>query len=249
MELLAERERRPDRRPIALAMASAAAVLVGLGYWQRPISDAPSLAADLKGGGEQALTQDVDLQWTGRGMVGGTEQSPLLRWEEGSLRVSVEPDQGIELTVVSEEAEVKVLGTIFTVERSALGTRVGVERGKVQVRCLDGKERLLRQGEEADCAPMRAAPLLRRARALVVAGQHSAALESVDAALADPLGPALLTDELTALRISLLAHVGRRQEARDAALSYLAGPRGARAAEVEAMLEQLGGPSSVVQRL
>jgi hypothetical protein len=94
---------------------------------------------------------------------------PRLEWEQGTLKVEVEPERGIDLAVHTREAEVRVVGTRFSVTRDALGTGVVVTHGHVAVLCADGEKALLGAGEARVCPPTHAAGLLGRANALAAA--------------------------------------------------------------------------------
>ncbi len=237
-----ERARPPTLvRPVLLLaapLAAAAALFVALA---QP-APARQLSADLSAETPAtfALTAEVGLSYTGAGAVSGTERAPVIRWQAGTLRLDIAPDRGIALAVETPEAHVEVVGTVFEVARSTLGTRVDVMRGQVAVRCADdGERRLLSAGGSRTCLPTRAAGLLVRARTLDEAGAPSAdVIDALDRGLAlSPDEP--LRSELEALRINALAEAGREAEARDAADRFLARAGGARRDEVTRIAARL----------
>jgi hypothetical protein len=162
----------------------------------------------------------VQLHPDGDGFLSGTERRPRVRWDGGRLDVAVEPDMGVDLTVETTEARVHVVGTAFTVERDALGTRVTVERGTVEVTCAGGDPSRLTAGRSASCWPTRAAGLLARARALAARDESAdAVLETL--AVADARdAPAATRGEILALRFDVLRRAGHGDEALAAAAAY-----------------------------
>jgi hypothetical protein len=158
----------------------------------------------------------VQLSYRGSGTVGGAVRKPRIDWEVGTLRVEVEPDRGIDLRVDTREAEIRVIGTGFTVERDALGTRVAVAHGQVAVNCSDGGSASLLPGASITCRPTHAAGLLGRARALEASGAGpQPVLESAERGLA--AGPSeAVREELELIRIEALAASGREAEALEA---------------------------------
>lgn len=198
----------PWRWP-ALALAALALAWLMLRPQPRPLDarlDAPVMVTE-------ALTTAVQLQYTGTGVVDGTDRAPRIHWEVGALRVEVDP--GVALSVETAEGLVTVLGTIFTVVRDARGTTVSVERGRVALSCVDHP---LDPGMSATCLPLRPAGLLARARAL--RADPPVALEAVDRGLrlARPGDP--FRGELLALRVELLAPTDP-EGAHEAARTYL----------------------------
>jgi ferric-dicitrate binding protein FerR (iron transport regulator) len=239
-----ERLRARQRRPVArfrpvLALPAVAFAAVLLFFWLRP---PPPLSAELLSSTEttRALTPHVALSYTGAGGVRGDAQAPRIRWEAGSLRVEVEPKQGIDLAVQTDEALVKVVGTAFRVTRDALGTTVSVERGHVEVRCGEGSPQQLLAGDRTECTPLRAAGWIGRVQAMMRAGQApEVLLAAIDQglALARPDDPAV--GELVALKIRVLMGASRYPEAMAAAEAYLASGAVPRREEVSALLESL----------
>lgn len=204
--------RAPSRSRRWPALALAAALLAWLGYSLRPQPITARLEAEDTV--TEALTPAVQLRYSGSGVVGGTDRAPRIRWEVGELRVEVDP--GIALSVETDDAVVRVLGTLFTVVRDARGTTVSVERGRVSVSCVD---HVLEPGMSATCLPTRPAGLLARARSL--RADPASALDAVSRglALAQPGDP--VRGELLALQVELLASTDPTT-ARAAAERYLA---------------------------
>lgn len=226
---VAARLGRPRRRRPTILVAAAALLIAGVGLTRLLSAPAP-VDRVLVDRGEAPLTDTVGLVWRGQGHAAGDEQAPVITWVQGELSVEVAPDRGVELAVRTDEAVVAVVGTGFVVTRDALGTTTRVTHGRVDVTCVDGSRVRLGAGESLVCRPVRAAPLLRRARALADA-DPAGALADVDAALVDPSRPESLDDELAGLRVALLSRLDRGPEALAAADAYLATP-GARAEEV-----------------
>lgn len=192
---------------LAVGVAGLAAVTSGA---DRPVAtelalvEAPVLVAPAPG---------VALRYAGQGSVGGSEQAPIVAWKAGELEVSVDPTAGVALAVQTREAHVRVLGTVFTVDRDALGTTVEVERGRVAVTCLAGGDHELGAGESLTCLPLTAAGLLGRAMALEAAGAlPDEVIAAVD--LGIHASPSAAVDrELRTTRFRALGEAGRHAEA------------------------------------
>ena len=233
---------RSARRPALVltgagALAAAIALLVAP-RWSDPPEALPpaaiALLIDTSGRGAEdiPLAPEVALHVEGRGHAGGTEQAPLIEWEEGQLSVEVTPDRGVDLVVRTPEAVVTVVGTGFTVDRGALGTRVSVRHGKVQVDCAVGSSHLLGADASVECAPTRPAALLGRARAQAARGDDAdAVLSTLDAATRSDT-PAPVAGEVLALRVEVLRAAGRSAEALESARAYLAAGHTPRRAEI-----------------
>jgi ferric-dicitrate binding protein FerR (iron transport regulator) len=175
----------------------------------------------------------VRLELDGTGELTGDALAPRLAWSAGKVEVSVEPNAGIDLRVQTREGEVRVVGTVFSVERDPLGTTVGVSRGKVEVSCEGQPARYLTAGQTSTCWPTSAGGLLGRARALDTgAAPAEAVLETIDAGLAQGKGTGPIHDELTVLRIQKLQAAGRPDDALPAARAYLAAGSALRRGEV-----------------
>lgn len=236
---LIARRRQSSWTPFAIglsgAMLAAAAALFVLrtGSVAPEIGPAPiPLAAELAPTSPALHTPRMDLRATGTGTVSGTEEAPRIAWQQGALAVDVVPERGTDLQIETREARIRVVGTAFTVQRDAYGTRVDVSRGKVEVTCLSGGVHLLQAEQDVVCWPTSAPGLLGRAKALRKDGAPAGEiLATVDAALPSADGP--FRDELSALRAELLTTLGRSAEALAEARAFLARvPRGERRLEV-----------------
>lgn len=210
--------------------AAIAAVLVAIGVLgggSAATSGPAPLAAVLASEAAWAAlapTDDVRLDFRGTGALAGDARAPRVEWEVGTLRVEVVPDRNVDLRVRTREADVRVVGTGFEVERDALGTRVAVVHGRVAVICADGQDDLLGAGETRTCLPTNASGLLGRARALAERGAPAGdVLAAAEAGLAAaPSG--LVQGELALVRVEALGRLGRSAEALAAAGEALAAP-------------------------
>lgn len=210
------------------AVAAVAAVLVIL---QEPAEDLPPpepvVALD------QARTLEpvpgITVEARGRGAVGATEA----HWTEGVLQVEVDPARDLNFTVNTDEARVRVVGTVFSVGRDALGTTVDVDRGRVEVTCR-GEDRVHLEARQSHLCPRSAAAALGWALRQRQEGSPSSdVLRAVRRGLEQPGGDPAVREELEVLRIQVLAHLGRSERALEQAESWLArGSAGDRASEV-----------------
>lgn len=175
----------------------------------------------------------VALSYTGWGYVSGSERQPRIHWAAGSLHVEVEPGKGLDVVVETPNGVVRVVGTVFDVDVHDLGTRVRVQRGKVEVACELGTTTLLGAGEEATCVRASAANLLTFA---VEARQRESAPERVLALADQGLGleqeTSPVRDELLLVRFNSLMELGRRRDARSTADAYLENPDAPRRVDV-----------------
>jgi ferric-dicitrate binding protein FerR (iron transport regulator) len=241
---------RRDRVIVLAALSAAAAIVIGVGigletnlpqWWTPPLqmelrSEAQWMQAEPARG--------VELAVQGEASVGGTKRHPRLRLDKGHMHVEVDPTLGLDLTVTTREAHVRVTGTAFEVTRDLLGTHVVVTRGTVQTTCLSsGHTFPLTADDSHTCQPTTASGMLGRARAL----QDDSApwpevLETVAAGLALVPGPGAVRSELEVIRIEALVALNRRAEAREAASAYLASGSDLRRAEVENLAAQIEAP-------
>ncbi len=203
------------------AVAAAAAVILALGLLPHaPEPLAVALSSDAAWSQAEPAPA-VSLGFRGRGRVTGDEHAPRVLWESGTLAVKVEPGRGVALVVETREAEVRVVGTAFSVTRDALGTRVQVDHGRVVLRCLGAAEQPLDAGGDATCRRTTPATLLTRARVLESQGAPAdEVLRIAEAALALDAAPELLP-EIAVVRIRALASLGHSGEALAAAERYL----------------------------
>lgn len=230
-------------RLVAVAAITSLAAGIGLFLTRQALEPAPkppvAVAAALEttsGWAVHGAVPFVALSYRGAGAVEGTSDAPHIRWDTGTLNVDVASGRGVRLAVETREALVRVVGTGFTVGRDALGTRVDVRHGRVEVDCGEEITRVLDVGDSVICLPRSAAGLLGRARALQAEGAPAAAvLEAIERGLALADAPAAVRDELSASRIRVLFDLGRSAEVLDASRSYLAGATATRRADVETM--------------
>ncbi len=165
----------------------------------------------------------VTLTSAGQGTVTGTTTSPIVAWRRGRLDVEVEPNRGIGLVVQTDEGDVRVVGTGFTVERDLLGTNVVVHHGRVIVACRGAAELTLGTDERATCLPSTPAGLLGRARTLAQRGAPVAdILEAADAGLAVGGSRNAIGGELLYLRMTTQQRAGQDDTARATAAEYVA---------------------------
>lgn len=156
-----------------------------------------------------APASGVAITYEGTGAMGGTGRAPRIAWEAGTIHVEVEHGAGIDLRVETREAEVRVVGTGFSVTRDAFGTRVEVRHGRVAVHCEGADEdRFIDAGASAVCVPRSAAGLLARAEAQHEAGAPAAeVLRTLDDAVGAG-GDAATVDEVLAVRALRRAEAG-----------------------------------------
>ncbi len=237
---------RPSRAPRWMAAGGVALLLVGLGLLLR--EDPPVQARTVASGATEPLP-GLQLAAAGVGRLGGTESAPRIDWTSGALRVEVEPSARLDVQVVTSEATVRVVGTVFSVKRDGLGTRVGVTRGRVDVACADGTGHELGEDGDALCLPVTASGLLARARALQGLGQHAGAVSAAraGASKADE-GP--IATELKLVEAQALAGAGRRDEASQAVEQLLMGGAAHRKADALRLAIRLAGseaPCSAIE--
>ena len=188
-----------------------------------------SLVLDAAESGTVAWSEQVDLSFSGTGSVSGTSRDLIVNWEAGTLRAEVEPNTGTGLSVVTEEAEISVVGTVFAVRRDALGVTTWVDRGKVEVRCADGPiQPLVPSDPPLTCLPTRPGMLLGRADALRDQGADAESiLEALNRGIQASDGRAPeVHSELLARRMELLSAQGQVDAALEDADAYLAHDEG-----------------------
>jgi ferric-dicitrate binding protein FerR (iron transport regulator) len=165
--------------------------------------------------------------------------------DRGSLDVEVPANRGLAVSVTTREAQVEVVGTGFTVDRSAEGTLTRVRHGAVRVTCVGGQPTVLREGQSALCGPVSAAGLLARARERRAAGAGiDRLLVDLDAGLARTLPRDPVGVELRLLRAEILFNAGRLDEARadvDRLRAEGVGARGDSLLRLEAALAERSG--------
>lgn len=158
----------------------------------------------------------------GYGELGGTTRSPEIEWISGELAVEVEPNRGIQLSVQTQEATVRVVGTAFTVNRQDAHTVVAVQHGKVEVRCADGQLILLTADMQHACESTSPTRLAFRAGHLRAEGAPlEQVLEVIERGLSLTTEGEAAWSHLQALWMVTVRDLGRQAEAREAAIAYL----------------------------
>lgn len=185
----------------------------------------------------------VALSYQGTGSVAGERKAPRIDWQRGTLNVEVTPQHGVDLRVQTREAEVRVLGTGFSVHRDAMGTHVEVRHGIVETRCGTGEPVRLLAGDTADCLPLSAAGLLGRARAQMESGAPAdSVLATLRAgfAVAEPGSPVAV--ELAVAKSETLAGDARNEAALVAVHEAIRAGAGVRHAELVQLGARLAMP-------
>jgi ferric-dicitrate binding protein FerR (iron transport regulator) len=229
--------RDPSPRRWWLAPVGAALAVAALALWSG--RDRPTRIELTSGTTPFGAT--VSLTTDGRGAVSGTGRDVTVAWESGDVSVEVEPHTGTRLKVVTDEAVVEVVGTLFSVHRDALGATVGVTRGRVEVSCLDGWHGFLSPDEPAHtCVPVRPGALLGRADALKDRGAAAdEILDALDRGLSAASPGSAVEGELLARRIDLRAGLAPTASVLADAERYLAGSDRPRATEVRRTASRL----------
>jgi len=208
------RRRRPPVWTLAPVAIAAALTVAWLAWPEAPIEPQPLASADRWS--QTDAQPGVQLAFHGQGQVSSPS---VVSWEQGELQVEVEPDRGIEFHVETAEASIRVVGTVFSVERSNLGTSVSVERGKVEVTCQDEHTQAVTAGEAWLCLRSPAAAL--HWADSYQGADTSAVLRVVERGLARSTPGEPVHDELEVLRIQTLAQHGRTAAALDAAEAHI----------------------------
>ncbi|MDP2306550.1 MAG: hypothetical protein Q8P18_11055 [Pseudomonadota bacterium] len=226
-----------------IAMGAAAGTLAAAGLQVarvslEPVGPTPVALASTLGSSQgweiHTSIPNVALSFDGTGTVEGQSDAPQIKWDSGLINVEVTPERDVRLALFTREAEVRVVGTGFTVLRDSLGTRIDVRHGRVEVDCGEDATVALEAGDGLLCLPQSAAGLLGRARALQAAGAPSAdALAALDRGLAIVGPQAAVRDELVVRRIRALFDLSRHGEVIDAARAYTASGGGGRQSDVE----------------
>lgn len=193
----------------------------------------------------RAWSDQVQLTVAGHGEIVGIEKDAEILWRSGTVTASVRPKSGNRLAVVTEEARVEVVGTVFSVSRDAMGVRTSVERGRVRVTCKDGwSGEIGPEDGEKLCLPVRPELLMGRADALEERGASvEARMEALDAGLKRADAGTAVAGELLFRRMQLRGETGDLNGSLKDADAYLAGA-GPRAVEVQryAGWKALAGP-------
>jgi len=236
----AELTRRQGRKPPRARWIAGAGVALALAAAALFTLRAPAdVARPLDHSGAVALGDKVQVDADGEGAVVGSAREMTLDWRRGKLSVEVEPKQGVQLAVRTDEGTVRVVGTGFDVDRGPLGTTVTVRHGKVSVDCVRGGLSYLTVGESRTCEPVSAAGALRRTLALQGVVSPEALLVEVNGALGRTDADGAVAAELLALRAGTLLEAGRDADALAAAERALAAPDVTRAEELHRMAARL----------
>ncbi len=204
MERLSKRKRVPTWAWVPVAVAAAATV----SWLAWPSDTGPQPLASTDSWATADARPGVQLAFHGQGQVASPS---VVSWEQGELQVEVEPERGIEFRVETAEATIRVVGTVFSVERSSLGTSVTVERGEVEVTCQDEPTHAVTAGEDWLCLRSPAAAL--HWADSNQGGSADSILQVVDRGLARSTPGEPVHDELEVLRIQTLADNGRLDRA------------------------------------
>jgi len=224
-----------------LALAGVVVLLVaGLASWMR-LDAARSLHARLE---SDVLASFVDIphvsvSYLGQGEVAGTERSPVLFWQVGTVSRVLEPRHG--LRVETPDGRVEAVGTRFTVERDVMGTRVKVDGGDALLRCGEAEPLPLAVGDAASCWPLRPAGLLARARAERQEGRPDDVRTTLERALRTSAAPDPARGEILSLLLDLDLERGDAPAALATARTYLAEGYTPREHEIREIVRGLGG--------
>ncbi len=212
---------------IGVAAAAAAAALVGFDVPRRELLD------DVDGE-RLSWSDEIRLDIQGEGVAEGSRKDLTVQWRSGTLRAEVAHDRGNHVAVVTEEATVTVVGTVFAVERGPLGTRTWVDRGKVRVECVDGALYDVTAATGAvTCLPTRAGALLGRADALVgMQAEPELVLDTVVRGLGVAEAGSAVEGELLARRVEQEARRDGVDAVAEAARAYVDGGHTLRRDEV-----------------
>lgn len=207
---------------LALAGAAAVALMVGLSASDTPRTVAYDGTATATG---TSWSDVVELDVDGRGSVVGTDRDVQINWEAGTITAHVTPNTGTRLAVVTDEARVEVVGTVFSVTRDALGVHTSVDKGKVKVTCAEGFDGFVTpESGPTTCLPTRAALLLGRADALADRDADSVVqLRTVQMGLDRAEVGTVVHEELLVRRMHLGADAGDVDGALKDATLYLQG--------------------------
>lgn len=219
---LRARLKQPRRPPLWVPALVLAALALLFLLRPEPEPEPPrALQVEL---GDQAVQpmEALSLQPRGAGELSGTERDVRIAWEAGRLEVELDPEAEVALQVQTREGTVVVTGTVFSVERSALGTEVELRRGSVELTCVGQAPRPLRPDEAFTCPPTTGPGMLNRALHLDQQGApREEVLSNLDQAL--QLAPAghPVRGEILAMTADLRALEGDVAGAAQAAQQYL----------------------------
>jgi ferric-dicitrate binding protein FerR (iron transport regulator) len=219
-------------------MAAAAALMLGVLPSVDPLEAAQAsvmLEAEL-GTGSLALTSDVRLEIDGIGAVSGSEHDIDIAWRLGTLSVDVAPAQGIDLTVRTDDAFVSVVGTVFEVDHSVLGTTVTVTEGVVSVECADMSRHRITSGKVATCLPQKAHT--GRMETLMEMGAPTELVLAETRRVLAMKPEKAVRGEILSVQIEVLLESGSRADAEAVAWRYLQEGHTARVAEFTSLAQE-----------
>ena len=201
---------RRRRWPVTLAVAAAVAgVLIAGGRALGPADR----GIDLSGEG-RTLNQGVVANVAGQGRAEVDGDHTRVAWASGRLSLEVEPADGRQVEIHTEEAIVRVIGTALVVDRSPFGTSVAVDHGLVRFEChTAGTIHDVGAGQRRDCLKDAGAGL---GQLLALERRGASAevrLQVVQAAMAHPVGLPATRAALLDRRLELLVALGRVDDA------------------------------------
>ncbi|MBX2797765.1 MAG: FecR family protein [Myxococcales bacterium] len=232
------RRTRGRRASVTVALAAAAAVLLTVwGLWPPDVGPAPPnhtvVVSPVPSGMPTAIVGNMMLNHgveatavSGGGQVTTDGQRTEVDWTEGEIALDVQSAPGRSVSVETEEAVVRVVGTALSVERGPFGTAVEVDHGEVVVTCraLQTPETLT-DGEHTVCLRDAGAGL---GHVLFLERNSASAeerLQMLERSLAHPTGLEETRLLLRERRIVALVELGRVDEAIAAAKDLDAGSR------------------------
>ena len=219
-------QHRPPLRLLSIGLlgaATAAAAGLAVTAWQPQAPQAPQqIALSAAAWSEVSAGEHVLLGFAGQGDLTTAGTAHDIDWRSGELKVSVTPQQGIDLVVSTPEASVSVVGTIFSVSRDLLGTTISVEHGTVEVACTGAEPLQLTDGQLHTCLPTTPMGLLNRAQELK-STDTAAALIAIDLGLAMVTPDSTDFDDLHYRAAEIHREAGRHAHALAAATAALSG--------------------------
>ena len=184
--------------------------------------------------GSLAWSEVVELDYQGTGEIKGLAKNAEIHWKSGTITAHVTPHTDTHLAIVTDEARIEVVGTVFSVTRDRLGVTTTVERGRVKVNCTDGWSGEIGPSDGAHtCLPNRPGQLLGRADALIDAdAPPTSILQTLEIGISRAERDSAIAGELLVRRMHIREQLGDLPGVFHDADAYLAGP-GTRRAEVQ----------------
>jgi len=188
-----------------------------------------------------ARADPYELSLRGEGTVAGTDDEPVVHWVSGTVSVRVDPEADVDLTVVTDEATVRVVGTVFDVHRDNHATTVTVSEGTVSVRCDGERSASVDAPHALRCLSSDPARLLLRTTALAEIGASAELrLETIERALDRTAETSALGGELMGQQVKALTDAGRTAAALEVGRRYLALGHLPRRSEILAFVARTG---------